>query len=318
MTDHPTLLLTHRREEAFVERFRTALADELGHDPVERATTPAETREKLRTAPALVSNPLRDGWLDLAEELRWLQTVSAGVDHLPRDDLRERGVALTSASGIHAEPIAEQVLGYLLTFERGLHVAGRQQRRGVWEGIDGGEVRGKTMCVVGLGAIGSRTAELASALGMTVVGTKRDPSDAPAAADEVHPPDALHDLLPRTDYLVLACPLTEETEGLVGTEELELLGGDALLVNVARGAVVDEDALVDALRSHRIRGAALDVFEAEPLPPDSPLWDLSNVVVTPHMAGSNPRTPERLAGIVADNYAAFERGDLASMRNRVL
>jgi phosphoglycerate dehydrogenase-like enzyme len=318
MTDRPTLLVTHRRSPEFVETFRAELSDRLGHDPVQRTTTPAETRTAVETAPALVSNPLPEEWLDAAENLSWLQTVSAGVDHLDHEDLRERGIALTNASGLHAEPIAEQVLGYLLAFERGLHVGLRQQERTVWETFDGGEVRGKTMGVVGLGAIGSRVAEHASALGMTVVGTRRDPSEAPSAADEVHPPDALQDLLPRVDYLVLACPLTEETEGLIGTDELELLRGDAILVNVARGEVVDEPALVRALQGHRIRGAALDVFEEEPLPADSPLWDLSNVIVTPHMGGSNPHSARRLADIVADNYEAFAAGDPDAMRNRVM
>jgi phosphoglycerate dehydrogenase-like enzyme len=316
MSATPTLLLTHRRSKEFVDAFRTALTERLGHDPVERTQTPAETREAFESASAVVTNPLRDDWLGGAGNLEWVQTVSAGVDHLPHDRLREQGVTLTNASGIHAQPIAEQVLGYMLTFERNLHVAQRQQRRRVWEGIRGGELHGKRLCVVGLGAIGSRIAQVGDAIGMSVVGTKRDPSDGPAVAD-VHPPDELHELLTDADYLVLACPLTDETEGLIGTAELELLDSEAVLINIARGEVVDEAALTSALRSHRIGGAALDVFETEPLPEESPLWTLSNTIITPHMAGSNPHSARRLADIVADNYRAFADGEVDEMRNRV-
>jgi phosphoglycerate dehydrogenase-like enzyme len=317
MADTPELLVTHRRSDAFVGQFREALADRLGHDPVVRARTPAETAGRFGTAEAVMTNALREEWLTDADSLVWVQTVSSGVDRLPLEGLRDRGVVLTNAAGIHAEPVGEQVLGYMLAFERGLTVGFRRQADGVWETFAGGELRGKTVGVVGLGAIGSRVAELAAAFGTTVVGTKRDPTDAPAVVDEVYPPDGLHEVIGRADYLVLACPLTDETRGLVGQAELELLGEEAVLVNVARGEVVDETALTRALQSHTIGGAALDVFETEPLPADSPLWDLSNVIVTPHMAGSSPHAADRLVDIVADNYEAFAAGDRAAMRNRV-
>jgi phosphoglycerate dehydrogenase-like enzyme len=153
---------------------------------------------------------------------------------------------------------------------------------------------------------------------MTVVGTKRDPSTAPEAVDEVHGPDGLFDVLDGADYVLLSCPLTPETRGLVGRRELGTMDGEAVLVNVARGEVVDQDALVYALQQGGIRGAALDVFEEEPLPGESPLWDLPNVVVTPHMAGSTPYKFERIADIFAENYEAFVDGRVEDLRNRVV
>ncbi|MEF8887249.1 MAG: D-2-hydroxyacid dehydrogenase, partial [Haloarculaceae archaeon] len=247
-----------------------------------------------------------------------IQALSSGVDFLDLEAIADNGVALTNAAGVHAEPIAEQVLGYLLTFERGIHTGIQQQQEGVWQRYSGGEIRGKTLGIVGLGAIGSRAAEYAQAFGMTVVGTKRDPDAAPEAVDEGYAPEGLFEVLGRSDYVLLSCPLTPETRGLVGRAELGAMKGDAVLVNVARGEVVDEEALIYALQQGGIRGAALDVFEEEPLPPESPLWDLPNVVVTPHMAGSTPHKFERIAEVFAANYEAFADGRLDELTNRVV
>jgi phosphoglycerate dehydrogenase-like enzyme len=193
-----------------------------------------------------------------------------------------------------------------------------QKERGVWERVTGGgELAGKTVGIVGLGAIGTRVAELAQAYRMTVIGTKRDPATAPDAVDEAFGPAGLGELLDRADYLVLACPLTEETEGLIGSTELRRMDDEAVLVNIARGEVVDQDALVRSLQYHSIRGAGLDVFAEEPLSPDSELWDLSNVVITPHNAGSTPRYAERLAGIFAANYERYQTGGVEALENRV-
>ncbi|MFB6105921.1 MAG: D-2-hydroxyacid dehydrogenase [Halobacteriaceae archaeon] len=284
---------------------------------VEHARTPPASRTAIADAEVVVSAYLPRELLARADALRWVQALSAGVDFYPLDELEERGVALTTAAGIHAEAIGEQVLGYLLTFERNIHRGIQNQQRGVWERYEGGELRGKTLGVVGVGAIGTRVAELGSALGMTVVGTKRDVQDAPDAVDEMLPPDGLYDLLERSHYVVVSCPLTEETHHLLSTEELATMRDDAVLVNVARGPIVDEDALARVLQQRAIRGAALDVFESEPLDADSPLWDLSNAVLTPHMAGSTPEKVSRVVDIFARNYEAYVAGDRSAMVNRV-
>jgi phosphoglycerate dehydrogenase-like enzyme len=291
------------------------LAESIPAEDILNASTPAETRDRLPETDLLVVGRFDEDWLDDAKDLALIQTLWAGVDLYPLDEIEAAGVALANAAGIHAEPIAEQVLGYLLQFERGLRDAAENQRRGVWESVDGGELHGKTLGIVGVGAIGTRVAELAEPFGMETIGTKRTLTEV-EAVDELLPAEEYHDLLLRSEYVVLSCPLTGETEGLIGRQELRLLGRDGILVNVARGGVVDQDALVRALQSRQIRGAALDVFEEEPLPPESPLWDLSGAVVTPHMGWRTPRTAERVAELITDNYEAVESGE--SIRNRVL
>jgi len=320
MADDPTLLMGYTvspdRKADLLAAF--AAQDGLPDDAVVTADTPERSLELLPEVEGVIGWQFPEEWFDHADGLRWVQSLSAGVDFLPVERFEEAGIMLTNAAGVHAEPIAEQVLAYMLHFERGLVETARHQARGVWERPRGGELRGKTLGVIGTGAIGSRVAQLGSALGMETLGTRRDTSDVPEGVDELLAADEYHDLLRRADYVVLACPLTDETEGMIGRPEFRLMGEDAVLVNVARGGVVDQDALVRALQYRSIRGAALDVFEEEPLPQDSVLWDLSNVIVTPHMAGTSPHQPGRIAEILADNYRAFAAGDHDAMVNRVL
>ncbi|MFB6221756.1 MAG: D-2-hydroxyacid dehydrogenase [Halolamina sp.] len=311
----PTLLVTHTVPPETTEELLAALADELPDAEVLTAATPEETDDLLDRADALVTGRL-DADLLARADIEWVQALSAGVDSYPKEEMREAGVVLTNASGVHAEPIGEQVLGAMLSFERRFLESQRNKDRNSWERVEGSELKGKTLGVVGVGAIGSRVAELGSAFGMDVLGTKRDPTTMPDAVDEGFGPEGVTELCRRSDHLVLACPLTEETEGLIGSAEFRLLGSDAVLVNIARGAVVDEAALVRALQSKRIRGAALDVFETEPLPADSPLWNLSNVLLTPHMAGSTPKKAERWADIIGENYRRF--GTDEAYVNRIL
>ncbi len=321
MPRQPTTVLLHTAASSHwtdADALAAAVRNRLPDLDLRVARTPAESRELIADAEVALSAWLPSAAFAAAEDLKWVQALSAGVDFYDHDALAEAGIVLTTAAGVHAQPIAEQVLGYLLLFEREILRGIRQQETGQWLRYEGGELREKTLGVVGVGAIGSRVAELASALGMSVVGTKRDTSTAPGAVDEILAPDGLHGVLSRADYVVVACPLTDETRGLVGREELGIMDDDAVLVNVARGPIVEEDALVDALRQGVIRGAALDVFEAEPLEPDSPLWDLPNVVVTPHMAGSTPHKEHRLADLFASNLEAFVEGDADAMENRVV
>lgn len=317
MADH-TVLLTHRILAGGGPVLAAELADRLPGAEVVVADDDAETRDHLPTADILVTQRFDEEVLTEEPGLEWIQALSAGVDGYDLDSLADRGIILTNASGVHAEPIAEQILGYLLVFERNIHRGIHQQRDGVWERYFGGELADRTVGIVGLGAIGSRTAELCSALRMTVIGTKRDPTTAPSAADAVYGPDGLDNLLDRADYLVLTCPLTPETRGLIDGAALSSLSSDAVLVNIGRGELVDQNALVEALETDEIRGAALDVFDEEPLPEDSPLWDRRDVVMTPHMAGSTPHYWERCADIVAENYDRFRAGDRETLRNRIV
>jgi phosphoglycerate dehydrogenase-like enzyme len=312
---HHSVRATHWLD---ADALRAAVADRLPDLDLTVADTPAASAAAIGEVEILLSSFAEPSLLEAAASLRWVQALSAGIDSLPLDPLRERDVVVTSAAGAHAGPAAEQALGYMLAFERGLDRAIAARERGVWERFTGGELADRTLGVVGLGAIGRRAAELASAVGMEVVGTKRDPDEAVAPADRVYPPEGLHDVLAAADHVLLACPLTADTRGLIGRAELGVMREDAVLLNVARGPVVDEAALTTALQQGVIGGAALDVFETEPLPSESTLWDLSNVILTPHNAGSSPRLPDRIAEIFADNYDAFAAGALDRMRTREL
>ncbi|WP_135853065.1 D-2-hydroxyacid dehydrogenase [Halorussus salinus] len=314
----PDVLIPHYVSKSARDGLTEGLADLLADLDLSVAATPPETEEYLSSAEVVLTNRFPAEEVAAASELQWVQALSAGVDHFPREAFADADVALTSASGIHAEPIGEQVLAYLLTFERNLQTGMNQKHRGVWENYGGRELRDETVGILGLGAIGGRVAELASAFGTRVVGTKRDPESAPDAVDEAYGPDGLYDVLAQSDYVVVALPLTDETRGLIGEEELRTMDSSSVLVNVARGEIVDEEALTTALQKGHLRGAALDVFETEPLPANSPLWDLSNVVITPHMAGSTPHYYDRCANLFAENYGRFVAGELDAMENRIV
>lgn len=319
----PTTLVLHTVPAMFGSRrvagFVADLETRLPEIQIETASNPDESAALIGSAEILVAAGLPTELLGDAHALGWVQSVYAGVDRYDLDQLRTMDVVVTTASGVHAEPIAEQILGYLLVFERQLNRAIRQQDRRVWERFAGGELRGKTLGIIGLGQIGSRVAELGAAFGMTVVGTKRDPTTAPDAVTTAYPPDGLYRVLEAADYVVISCPLTPETDGLIGRDELATMDNDAILVNIARGRIVDEDALARTLQWGGLGGAALDVFDDEPLPDTSPFWGLSNVIITPHMSGSTPRYLDRLAELFAHNYHQFTgaSGEPGELRNRV-
>ena len=245
--------------------------------------------------------------LKSAAQLRWLHTFSAGVDDPWFRSLRARGVRLTTSSGANAVPIAQTVLLYLLALTRDLTRWQDAQRRCAWERHEVVDLQGMTLGVVGLGPIGLEVARLGAALRMRTIGVRRTPrGDEPC---ETWPMARLDELLARTDALVLALPLSDETKHLLDARRFALLKRGAFVVNVGRGALVDETALVASLQSGHLGGAGLDVFEVEPLPPDSPLWSMPNVIVTPHNSGDSPGNFDRAAAIFLDNLARFGRGE---------
>ncbi|ELY64961.1 D-2-hydroxyacid dehydrogenase [Natrinema versiforme] len=283
---------------------------------LEHVADEADLPAAVADAEILITHRLPEEVLEAATDLEWVQALSAGTDRFDHEALADRGVALTNVSGIHAKPIGQQVLGYLLHFERGFDRAVAQGRDREWQRYTGGELGDRTVGIVGVGAIGSKVADYCQPFDARVIGTKRDPTDAPEGVDEIYGADGLASVLAESDYLVVACPLTEETRGLLDAEALATLPDDAVLVNIARGDIVDQSALVDALEAGDLGGAALDVFEEEPLPESSPLWDRDNVLVTPHMAGSTPHYWERCADIFLRNYDRFRDGE--DLENRVV
>lgn len=248
-----------------------------------------------------------------AENLRWMHTFSAGIDDPFFQTLIDRGVRITTSSGAHAVPIAQTVMLYLLALSRDLPGWLRDQAERRWNPRDLRDLQGQHLGVVGLGPIGIEVARLGAAFGMRVTGLRRTPrGDEPCETWEI---GRLDELLPLIDALVLAVPLTPQTRQLIDAAALARLKPGALLVNIARGEVVDEDALVEALRSGRVGGAGLDVFASEPLPESSPLWSMPGVIVTPHSSGTNPGNEDRASEIFLDNLGRYVRGE--PMRNEV-
>jgi phosphoglycerate dehydrogenase-like enzyme len=266
-----------------------------------------------------VSRPL----LDAAPRLRWIQTATAGVRSLLELGLEERGIVLTNAAGIHAEPMADYVLGGALHFLRGLDVAVVGQRDARWYRdpwvnpvsapipVQAREVADCRVLVIGAGGIGQAVARRFTALGAYCVGVRRRPElGVPPGFAAVVGDDTIDDELPRADVVVLAAPATASTEGILDARRLGLLGRGAIVVNVARGALVDETALAAALAGGRLRGAVLDVYEREPLPPESPLWRLPNVLATPHVSAVSPaRFWDRMMALFLDNWGRHRRGE---------
>lgn len=266
-----------------------------------------------------VDRPLAARLPELAPRLRWIQFTSSGVGPfvlahgLDRPDL-----LLTNAAGIHAVPLAEHVLLSLLYFWKDVPARRRDQRDHVWERYAGRELRGATVLVVGMGAVGQEVARTCRAIGLRVIGMRRSPVADPASvhADAVVPPQRLLETLPEADAVVLIAPHTPETERMIDARALAAMKPGAVLVNIARGALVDEPALVAALRSGHLSGAALDVAAVEPLPGDSPLWDLPNVFVTAHSASTVDKENERLTDLFCDNLRRYLDG--APLRNRLV
>jgi phosphoglycerate dehydrogenase-like enzyme len=259
-----------------------------------------------------------------AKRLRWVHSAAAGVGNALYPEMRESNVLLTNSAGVHAIPIAEYIVASVLYFFRGLDIAVNQQRRSEWNkqpfvGEDSPlrEVGGACVLVVGAGGIGSEAARRLAALGAHCIGVRRRPAlGAPQGFERVIGFEAIDHEIPNADVIVLAAPLTEETRGLLDARRLTRMKRSAILVNVARGALVDEGDLIERLRDGRLRGAALDVFQEEPLASDSPLWQLRSALVTPHVSPVSPgRFWARELDLFLDNWRRFTRGE--PLRNLV-
>jgi len=265
--------------------------------------------------------------LAVAPRLRWVQLHSAGADHLLGQPIMQSNVLLTTSSGIHATPIAEYVLASMLAHRWQVPRWTRCQRErewpsGRWELYARPELRGSTLGIIGYGSIGREVGRLGKAFGMRVLAMGRTGSSlekgyaVPGTGDpqgaipeRFFPPEALHELLSECDYVVIALPLTPATKHWIGELELRAMKPGACLVNISRGAIVDEAALARALRERWIAGAGLDVFEQEPLPVDSPLWELENALISPHVAGFSPHYDERAVALFAENLQRYLSGE---------
>lgn len=243
---------------------------------------------------------------DLAPNLRWLQATSAGIGQFVKRqeyDRRMPDTIFTTASGVHARPLAEYVVMTMLTHYKGLLRILEQQRCSNWERMAGTDLEGRTLAVVGLGRIGREAARMARALGMKVVGTDLYPNS--ESVDQFFELENFREMLPLADVVVLSVPHTPDTEKMIGAVEFAAMQKGAYFINIARGAVVDEPELIKALESGQLAGAALDVFAEEPLPAESPLWRMPNVIVSPHSASTSDRENMRLTDLLCDNMQRF-------------
>jgi len=257
-----------------------------------------------------------------ASRLRWVHSASAGIEANLFPALVESDVILTNSAGLHSVCIPEHVLGLMLLLARNFHEAQRLQREQVWDRarvimFAGGvkELAGSHLAVIGAGAIGTSVARLGNSLNMLVRVMRRRSSRPVPGAERVVGPDHLHELLGWGDFVVLATPLTAETRHLIDRTALQAMKSSAYLINIARGEVVDDEALIDALRSQAIAGAGLDVFSEEPLSSTSPYWSLPNVIVTPHVSGYTPGYFAKMLALFADNLERLVRG--TALRNVV-
>jgi phosphoglycerate dehydrogenase-like enzyme len=253
--------------------------------------------------------------LDATPKLRWYHTVSAGVENMPLPELAQRGIVLTNNSGSYDIQIAEHLLAFVLAASRQLHRYRDSQRMSEWKDEPHQELRDATIVVYGMGSIGGEIARLAIAVGMRVIGVRRTAGRPEPGVERVVAADRLADVVGEADYLAIAAPLTPATRGAISREVISRMKPTAWILNIARGAIVDEPAMVEALQAKRIGGAALDVFTTEPLPKESPLWTLENVIVTPHNSGSSPRAGERTLALFAENLRRYKSGE--TLINRV-
>ncbi len=272
----------------------------------------------------LVSGMWKNDLIAHAPKLKFIQSISSGMDQYSKEQLGATGVRLAGAAGVNARAVAEHALALMLALARRLPEARDNQHRKTWRGMIGDltqredELGGKTLLIVGMGRIGAHLARLARAFDMNVVGIRRDPAQGANGAESIHTMGDLVKLVPQADFVVLTCALTPETTGLMSAAAFGAMKPSAYFVNVARGKVADEAALTSTMQAGRIAGAALDVTAEEPLAEGSPLWTMPNVFITPHTAGETRRYEDNVIDILMENLERLWRDEKASLRNQVL
>jgi phosphoglycerate dehydrogenase-like enzyme len=272
--------------------------------------------QHIRDTDILMTWSIRPEQVLVARKLKWIYSPAAAVHALLIPEIVNSEIVVTNGSDVHGGVVAEHAIALVLAMAKRLPSAVRHQRDKRWaqeaiwnEQPRPREVKGATLLVIGLGTIGRGVAEMASALGMHVVAVRENPQKGAGAAHEVLGFEQLNDALPTADFVVLAAPLTEKTRAFIGAEQFARMKREAYFINVSRGALVDEPAMVNALQSGTIGGAALDVFAEEPLPPESSLWELPNVLITPHSAAFTDQQWERHYDLFCENYRRFKAGE---------
>ncbi len=298
------ILITHKATEEQLVAIKNALP----HAVVTLARDDEQIRQAMPVTDVIWGSRFLSEVLPEAKQLKLIQVSSAGVDRLLTAELLAHPAALSNARGIHGATISEHVFMLMLALNRSLPAVLKSAEQQEWTRPDVLLLEGKTLGIVGYGSIGQAIARRAKAFDMRVLATRRRPQP-DQWADEVWNDSRLGDLLAQSDYVILATPLTKETHHLIGAKELAAMKPTGILINIARGPVVDEPALIECLQAKRILGAGLDVFETEPLQKDNPLWQLPNVIVTPHLAGNMPDYDDRAFTIFLENLRRLNAGE---------
>ena len=291
-------------------------ADDTAAESAAIPTKVVTDESDLTDCEGLVTFAYDDAFLEAG--LRWIHSIQAGVDRFPFDALADRDIWLTNSTGIHGDAVGETVVGYMTAFARRLHRHRDRERDADWHYPAWDQaftLSGERLCVIGLGTLGRGIAARADMLGMDVVGVRRTPTPVDHV-ETVYTPGELHSAIDGARFVAVATPLTDATRGLIAADEVAAMADDAYLLNVSRGGVVDEDALLDALRADSLAGAALDVFETEPLPEESSFWDREDVIVTPHAAAATHEYADRVAALVVENSRRLAAGE--SLVNQVV
>ena len=304
---------TYTLKEGQLERINSRLGNSVEMIKVKDFGNAGDVLSK---AQVLLTNQLEinQGDLERMKNLQWIQCVFSGINHFPLGYLKNRGIILTNARGVHRIQMSEFIVSLLLSIVRKSYHYTKAQLNRKWDPLKTDELHGKTIGFIGVGAVARETARKLRVFDVRILGVKNKVEDV-EYFDEIYGTERLDEVLEKSDFVITLVPLNEETKGMIGEKQFRRMKETAWFINVARGPVVDEKALIKALEEGRIAGAGLDVFEKEPLPEDSPIWDLENVILTPHVAGPTPHYMDRLMDLFIDNLEAFVSGNRDKMVN---
>ena len=306
------LVVYHKIRPDHLERLQKAYTA----GEVQVCTDPAELERSLKQAEVLITFKLKPEALAQAPHLKWIQALTAGVEDLPLDDIRRRGILLTNGRGIHRIHMSEYAIAALIMLARNFQDMFRNQLQGIWDRkVHQGQIHGAVLGILGLGSIGAEIAHRASLFGMRVLGVKHAPAPV-AGVERVYGPAEMPAVFRQSDYVINLLPDTPATRGIVGRDLLACMKPSACFINIGRGKTVDQDALIEALQAGKIRGLVTDVYAEEPLPADSPLWKLKNVILTPHVCGVSDHYTDRAMEIAEHNLVVYTSGE-GELRNRV-
>ena len=276
------------------------------------STSAEETQREIEDADAIFEHGVSPEMIRRAGKLRWMQRGGVGVEGLMFPELVNSDIVLTNARGTTGINIAEHVMALILAFTRTINILVKRQMDKVWESranLPVIEIAGETLGIIGLGSIGLQVAKRAHAFDMRLLAVDATQTEKPDYVESLWRLDRLHEMLEQADFVSICCPLTPETEGMMSSAEFRAMKSTAFLINIARGKIVDQPALIEALQTGTIAGAGLDVTNPEPLPTDSPLWEMDNVIITPHNAGQSPKAPRRVFELFCENLKRFVAGE---------